>query len=240
MENRRNVGLWNPAQKLFEGIRGTITSAFEKLKTSPGYNHAIDTAMQTASDLKNGVETFSDMAGQILTNVSNSDNINWKETAAGLGVAVQAFTPIVIYLGLAVIVGGDIFGAVAQFRNGIAKIAETVEGVVIRLQNEPNEETLAKFRAQKGTILKHLDDLIALMHEHPSTSIVVGGLIFVIGASLLGWRMALQIPGFSTRGPVKGSLAAWAQIYFWGAAVKRGSWFARFQSITTLPAIAKL
>jgi len=228
------VDLWDRAQKFIDDIGGTVNGVFEKLKTSPEYNLAIDTATQTASNLKNGVEAFSDMAGQMLMeDISDPDSINWKETAVDLGAAVEAFAQTVTRLGLAVMISGDVFEAMGEFRNGIEEIADTVEKVVIDLKN-PNEETLARFRAEKEAILRHLDDLSALMHEHPIISIVVGSSIFVVGVSLLGWPIAVRILGFSARGPVKGSLAAWAQRYFWGAAVARGSWFARFQSIGAL------
>ncbi|KAK7681796.1 hypothetical protein QCA50_015143 [Cerrena zonata] len=35
--------------------------------------------------------------------------------------------------------------------------------------------------------------------------------------------------GFGSAGPVKGSIAAWAQNFFFGAAVPEGSWFSLLQ-----------
>jgi len=141
-----------------------------------------------------------------------------------LGAAVQAFEQTVLRLGFAVMIDGNIVKAMEEFRDSIEKIAETIERVVTGHQGGPNEETFTKFRALMDAILKLPDDLIALMRIHSKVvSIIVGFFVFMIGAGLLGWHIALRILGFSARGPVKGSLAAWAQIYFWGGAVAKGS-----------------
>ncbi|KAF9783011.1 hypothetical protein BJ322DRAFT_1073982 [Thelephora terrestris] len=42
-------------------------------------------------------------------------------------------------------------------------------------------------------------------------------------------RLLLTVMGFGQYGPIKGSPATWAQSQFWGAAVKKGSWFAILQ-----------
>ncbi|KAF8967864.1 hypothetical protein BDZ97DRAFT_2056636 [Flammula alnicola] len=70
-----------------------------------------------------------------------------------------------------------------------------------------------------------------LADHHP----YVVDLILFTGASMLipeglFLRPLLRIFGFGTLGPVKGSPAAWAQRFFFNAAVKEGSWFSRLQS----------
>ncbi|KAF8128181.1 hypothetical protein EV363DRAFT_1400662 [Boletus edulis] len=46
------------------------------------------------------------------------------------------------------------------------------------------------------------------------------------------WILAPFLPllGFGPLGPIKGSIAAWCQSYFWGAAVPAGSWFSWLQA----------
>ncbi|KDQ13370.1 hypothetical protein BOTBODRAFT_33692 [Botryobasidium botryosum FD-172 SS1] len=221
-------------QKTMDGLGRAVNHSLQKLKTSPEYAIVVEAAVKTASDLKDAVEAFSEAASQVLT---DPESVNWNETAADLAIAFQAFRPLVISLGLAVTFGGDIFWAVAGFCVGFATIAEAVEKMLVlqlqRLQNELDEETLARFRTQRDMIFKHLHDFISLMHKHgPEISIVVGGLVFAVGTALLGWPVALKIAGFGAHGPVKYSLAAWAQRHFWRTAVKRGSIFAYLQSIT--------
>ncbi|KAF7762230.1 hypothetical protein Agabi119p4_8823 [Agaricus bisporus var. burnettii] len=72
-------------------------------------------------------------------------------------------------------------------------------------------------------------------------------IIFVVSMSLLP-NLPLLGPilrsfGFGPLGPIKGSMAAWAQRIFWGGAVAPGSWFAIMQRLgmtATGSAIGKL
>ncbi|EKM78472.1 hypothetical protein AGABI1DRAFT_129578 [Agaricus bisporus var. burnettii JB137-S8] len=72
-------------------------------------------------------------------------------------------------------------------------------------------------------------------------------IIFVVSMSLLP-NLPLLGPilrsfGFGPLGPIKGSMAAWAQRMFWGGAVAPGSWFAIMQRLgmtVTGSAIGKL
>jgi len=67
--------------------------------------------------------------------------------------------------------------------------------------------------------------------QHPQ---LLSALVFSVAGMLLpeAWilKSFLSVFGFGPAGPVKGSIAAWMQRYFWGAAVKSGSWFAFLQA----------
>ncbi|KAH7888183.1 hypothetical protein F5I97DRAFT_962065 [Phlebopus sp. FC_14] len=69
-----------------------------------------------------------------------------------------------------------------------------------------------------------------LSEQHPD---LVAMLMFSVAVMLIPeyWllRPFLSIFGFGPTGPVKGSAAAWMQRRFWGAAVKKGSWFSFLQ-----------
>ncbi|EKM51195.1 uncharacterized protein PHACADRAFT_263206 [Phanerochaete carnosa HHB-10118-sp] len=69
-----------------------------------------------------------------------------------------------------------------------------------------------------------------LAEQHP---ILLDTLLFSATAMLIpeSWilRPLLSLFGFGPFGPVKGSSAAWAQRTFWGAAVKKNSWFSALQ-----------
>jgi len=69
------------------------------------------------------------------------------------------------------------------------------------------------------------------LHElHPTlleVTVVAGSLLILPELPII--RPILSVFGFGPSGPVKGSLASNAQRFFFGAAVPRGSWFARLQ-----------
>ncbi|KIJ42338.1 hypothetical protein M422DRAFT_254408 [Sphaerobolus stellatus SS14] len=104
----------------------------------------------------------------------------------------------------------------------LVKVAKSVKA---------NEEAVKtgyeKIVPQLKSILMVLGNLV---DEHP---VLAETLIFSIVMLLIpeAWllRPFLSVFGFGPYGPVKGSAAAWAQRRFWGAAIKRGSWFAHLQ-----------
>ncbi|KAF8964406.1 hypothetical protein BDZ97DRAFT_1816389 [Flammula alnicola] len=66
-------------------------------------------------------------------------------------------------------------------------------------------------------------------HPYVVDLILFTGAIMLIPEGLF-LRPLLRVFGFGPLGPVKGSPAAWAQRFFFNAAVKEGSWFSRLQS----------
>ncbi|KAF8548038.1 hypothetical protein OG21DRAFT_1501252 [Imleria badia] len=87
--------------------------------------------------------------------------------------------------------------------------------------------------------------LLALKPQVQTLTVVIGdineqhpqllpALAFSVAILLIpeSWilRSFLSLFGFGPSGPVKGSAAAWLQIYFWGGAVESGSWFAWLQA----------
>ncbi|KAK7681777.1 hypothetical protein QCA50_015124 [Cerrena zonata] len=107
------------------------------------------------------------------------------------------------------------------------------------------EEIIVIFGTKHGldeaVLRKYLEPILALIlklvvligdlsEQHPILRNIL--IVTVIGMIIPeSWvlRTILRIFGFGPGGPVKGSAAAWAQRYFYGASVKKGSWFAYLQ-----------
>ncbi|KAI0026854.1 hypothetical protein K488DRAFT_91768 [Vararia minispora EC-137] len=118
-------------------------------------------------------------------------------------------------------------------RRALALAAEKIVEV-LRGRIGVDEETL---RRDVRAVCAALEPMIVtagdLVEQHP----VLAETFIIVGAALLGalipeWfilRPLIRVFGFGPLGPVKGSPAAWAQRYFWGAAVAEGSWFAALQ-----------
>ncbi|KAF9793453.1 hypothetical protein BJ322DRAFT_1034738 [Thelephora terrestris] len=97
-----------------------------------------------------------------------------------------------------------------------------------------SEAGLESVRESFSLLMPHIEHLVVitgdLIEENPvlfSTLICSVTGILVPEAWIL--RPLLSVMGYGLYGPVKGTPAAWAQFQFWGAAVKKGSWFAILQ-----------
>ncbi|KAI0080567.1 hypothetical protein K474DRAFT_1657713 [Panus rudis PR-1116 ss-1] len=83
----------------------------------------------------------------------------------------------------------------------------------------------------------HIETLVVsigdLSEQHPVLrAILVSSVIAFIAPRISVWvlRPVLNLFGFGPAGPVKGSLAAWAQSTFLGAVIPKNSWFSLLQS----------
>lgn len=96
------------------------------------------------------------------------------------------------------------------------------------------EDKIESFRASLDRINPLIEKLVVttgdLAEQHP---ILLDTLLFTATALLIpeSWflRPLMSLFGFGPFGPVKGTSAAWAQRTFWGAAVKKNSWFSMLQ-----------
>jgi len=92
----------------------------------------------------------------------------------------------------------------------------------------------ADVRMKFGDIKPHLNHglLITanLVNNHPVLfeTLLFSAVIIIIPQGLI-LRPILTLFGFGPSGPIKGSFAAFAQRFFFGAAVKEGSWFSMLQ-----------
>ncbi|KAJ6466730.1 hypothetical protein C8R47DRAFT_1153511 [Mycena vitilis] len=75
-----------------------------------------------------------------------------------------------------------------------------------------------------------------LVEQHPDLlSAVLFTAVLTIIPEYILLRPLLRIFGFGPLGPVKGTPASWAQRTFYGASVKKGSWFAYLEAIAAKP-----
>jgi len=97
-----------------------------------------------------------------------------------------------------------------------------------------SEDGLERVRESFGLLKPRIEKLVVitgdLVEQHP---VIFSALISSAVAMLIpeSWilRPLLSVMGYGPYGPIKGSPAAWAQRRFWGATVKKGSWFAILQ-----------
>ncbi|KAF5321527.1 hypothetical protein D9619_001871 [Psilocybe cf. subviscida] len=74
--------------------------------------------------------------------------------------------------------------------------------------------------------------LYKLTEEHPLIVVtVVATVITIILPEGFFLRPIMQIFGWGTKGPVKGSAAAWMQRAFFPASIPKGSWFSQLQKV---------
>lgn len=101
-----------------------------------------------------------------------------------------------------------------------------------------SEDGLDRLRKSLGRLKYHITKLIIIMgsfkEQYPTLFDILICFLMAMLAMLIpeSWILLplLGAMGFSPYGPAKGSAAAWAQHWFWGPAVKKGSWFAILQS----------
>ncbi|KAF8519084.1 hypothetical protein JB92DRAFT_2900827 [Gautieria morchelliformis] len=129
---------------------------------------------------------------------------------------------------------GDETPRQAQRDKVISSALSKVENVIVNttgLWGVPEETSRLHFQEFEPHVKNVLFVSGQLIDEHP----VLMEIILFTGATLLipeAWllRPLLRLFGFGPSGPVKGSAAAWLQREIWGAAVSKGSWFARLQA----------
>lgn len=98
-----------------------------------------------------------------------------------------------------------------------------------------SEDGVENLRGSFDRLKPHIQKLVVitgdLIEQHP---IIFSTLVFAGVAMLIpeSWflRPLLRLVGFGPEGPIKGSLAAWAQRWFFGAQVPKAGWFAILQS----------
>ncbi|KAF7355696.1 hypothetical protein MSAN_01487400 [Mycena sanguinolenta] len=103
--------------------------------------------------------------------------------------------------------------------------AETVLKAVCAQHGVLEERVAGPWEAVRGaieTVVVLLGDL-AEQHPHLLAALLVAGSLMLVPAFL---RPLLQLFGFGRAGPVKGTVASWAQSVFYGPAVSKGSLFA--------------
>lgn len=99
-----------------------------------------------------------------------------------------------------------------------------------------SEDGLELIRESFDRLKPHIEKLVVitgdLIEQHPDlfAALMFAGAVMLIPESWI-LRPFLFVMGFGPDGPIKGSPAAWAQRQFWGAAVRRGSWFAILQRL---------
>ncbi|KAK2463938.1 hypothetical protein APHAL10511_004046 [Amanita phalloides] len=97
-----------------------------------------------------------------------------------------------------------------------------------------SEDGLKNLRGSFDQLKIHVRRLVVmagdLIEQHPIlvTTLVFTGVAMLIPESWI-LRPLLKMVGFGPDGPFKRSLAAWAQRWFFGAQVTKGSWFAILQ-----------
>lgn len=120
----------------------------------------------------------------------------------------------------------------------VHKILEEVENVLVRVASKYGIEE-AVIRSHFDAIKSHVEVVIVtagdLIEQHPqiAEAILFSGVAMLIPESWL-LRPLLGLFGFGPGGPVKGSIAAWAQKVFYGAVVPKGSWFSHLQRATMM------
>jgi len=115
----------------------------------------------------------------------------------------------------------------------VSKVLTDVEEktVEVLLRHDVNEAHTRSMFNKLRPIIQNLVVLIGdIIEQYPT---LLEMLLFSISILVVpeAWilRPVLSLFGFGPYGPIKGSAAAWAQRFFWGAAVKEGSWFSRLQ-----------
>ncbi|KAF9565512.1 hypothetical protein CPC08DRAFT_166977, partial [Agrocybe pediades] len=115
----------------------------------------------------------------------------------------------------------------------VDKALDKVEDAFVKtyaVWNVPEGEGREKFGKVKGHIRSAVLAVGDLAEKHP---LLVDAILFTASVLIIPEWLLLRVPlrllGFGPLGPAKGSVAAWAQRYFFGAAVKEGSWFSRLQ-----------
>ncbi|KIY68209.1 hypothetical protein CYLTODRAFT_421805 [Cylindrobasidium torrendii FP15055 ss-10] len=94
----------------------------------------------------------------------------------------------------------------------------------------PQDKTRSLWDELATELLRLLEIIGQVIIDHPLVIFSILFYITFLGAAVpLFLRLLLSFFGFGVRGPIAGSAAAWAQRYFWGAAVESGSWFAWMQ-----------
>jgi len=94
----------------------------------------------------------------------------------------------------------------------------------------PEDEARRTFLPVRATLHRTLSVAGNIIDRHPVLveTIVISAVFLLIPQS---WVLGpiMRVFGFGTRGPVRGSAAAWLQRFFWGGSVAKGSWFAALQ-----------
>jgi len=116
----------------------------------------------------------------------------------------------------------------------IGRVLEWAEDAMVRVCESlgmPGEDIRPTFHKLLPPIQNVLTTTGDLVEQHPQFLEIVlwTGVIMIIPEGFI-LRPILSMFGFGPDGPAKRSAASWAQRRFWGAAVARGSWFARLQS----------
>ncbi|KIY68215.1 hypothetical protein CYLTODRAFT_395722 [Cylindrobasidium torrendii FP15055 ss-10] len=118
----------------------------------------------------------------------------------------------------------------ARVEHALDRIGEVIVRSCVQM-NVPETEGRAHWEALRVKLQHVLLVTLKFTEEHPT---FIANVCFVIAGLLLSevliLRPILALFGFGPYGPIKGTAAAWAQRYFWGAAVEAGSWFARLQA----------
>ncbi|CAL1702686.1 unnamed protein product [Somion occarium] len=129
----------------------------------------------------------------------------------------------------------------AERNRTIYTILAKVEDAIVRvgIKHGMNEEDLRKHIDQINIHVAKVVVLVGdLSEQHP---ILRDTMIFAVVTMLVpeSWilKPLLRIFGFGPRGPIKGTPVSWAQRYFYGAAVRKGSWFSHLQraGMTVVP-----
>ncbi|KAF9565510.1 hypothetical protein CPC08DRAFT_166928 [Agrocybe pediades] len=124
----------------------------------------------------------------------------------------------------------------------ITLILDKVEDAIVRvyaLWDVSEAEARRRFRPVKT----HIRDVILvigkLADEHPAVAnaIVVAAVMGTVPSigELIVLRPLLTVLGFGPAGPIKGSLAASMQMFFFGRMIIPGSWFSLLQSVSMKP-----
>jgi len=120
----------------------------------------------------------------------------------------------------------------------VSRVLTHVENTTVEVLSkyDVNEDHIRSLFHKLGPIIQDLVVVIGdIAEQHPMLieMLVLPILIEVIAAAAEAWflrPLLISVFGFGRYGPIKGSAAAWAQKFFWGAAVKKGSWFSWLQS----------
>ncbi|KAH9946489.1 hypothetical protein B0H21DRAFT_743029 [Amylocystis lapponica] len=117
----------------------------------------------------------------------------------------------------------------------MSDVMTRVRGTILRVGVEHGiaEERLARhldIMCPKIVVLIVLAGDLAEQHPVLLEGLLLAGTVLIIPEGAL-LRPLLAVFGFGPLGPVKGSVAAWVQRTFYGAAVPKGSWFSQFQRV---------
>jgi len=112
----------------------------------------------------------------------------------------------------------------------VARALNMTENALVKVGGLPEADVRTEFDNTKPHIRKALLIMINLVNNHPVLfeTLIFSAVLSIIPQSFV-LRPILSLLGFGPSGPVKGSLAASAQRFFFGAAVTEGSWFAMLQ-----------